>query len=442
MGRTGAMALGTMLLWAAACGGDIGGGQCDARCTGDASDPATDPSTPAGGGDAQDPATGGDAHDDGVASDPACGACGDGDGTVGDGDGTGGDGDGDGTGDGDATGDGDGTPTDPGDLPPAGNGDGTCTVPDAGKPSDSSKPDTIVGDGTKESCTSAAFVAAVAKGGVIKFNCGPDPVTIVLEETAKVFNDGPVDLVIDGENKITLSGNNQRRILYQNTCDANQHLTTPTCQNQDHPRLTVQNLTFIDGNAKGESDGGGAIFALGGKLKIVNSRFFHNQCDETGPDIGGGAVRAFSQFEGFPVWVTNSTFGGEGDLGNFGANGGALSSIGVSYTILNSKFINNRATGDGGNPAKPDTVGGGSGGAIYNDGNTFTLSLCGTEMSGNHAREYGGAIFFVSNNRTGDLIVDSSTLSNNTSEDAAADQYPGIFVLEKDEPLFPNSTVE
>jgi hypothetical protein len=38
--------------------------------------------------------------------------------------------------------------------------------------------------------------------------------------------------------------------------------TTSHCQNQDHPQLTVQNLTFINGNSKGEEvyDGGGAIF--------------------------------------------------------------------------------------------------------------------------------------------------------------------------------------
>jgi hypothetical protein len=38
--------------------------------------------------------------------------------------------------------------------------------------------------------------------------------------------------------------------------------------------------------------------------------------------------------------------------------------------------------------------------------------------------------------------VDSSELSDNVSEDGVADQYPGVFVLEKDQPEFPNSTVE
>jgi hypothetical protein len=418
----GALLLGSMA--GAGCGDSSPSGLCGEHCSANAMDPASGRDAPAGGDKNDDTH-----HDDGTA-DQGCGLCGGQDNPM-----TGGDGDGVGDGDGN------GAVTDPDDGPPAGNGDGACPVPDAAKAVDSSTPTTVVGTGTKESCTSAAFVAAVAKGGVIKFNCGAEPATIVLEETAKVYNDAIPDVVIDGENRITLSGNNQHRILYQNTCDANVHLSSPTCNDQDYPRLTVQNLTLVDGNAADEADGGGAIFVQGGQLKIVNSRFFHNHSGEQGPDIGGGAVRVLS-FNGLPVYVNNSTFGGDGELGNWGANGGALSGLFASYTIINSKFLNNRATGDGGNPAKPNTVGGGSGGAIYNDGNTFTLTVCGTQMTDNHAGEYGGAIFFVSNNRTGDLIVDRSQLSNNVSEDAAADQYPGIFVLEKDEPDFPNSTID
>ena len=61
-------------------------------------------------------------------------------------------------------------------------------------------------------------------------------------------------------------------------------------------------------------------------------------------------------------------------------------------------------------------MGGGSGGAIYNDGNDFTLTLCGVSMLNNHGREYGGAIFFVSNDRSGHLLIDHSELSHNVSE--------------------------
>ena len=88
---------------------------------------------------------------------------------------------------------------------------------------------------------------------------------------------------------MTLSGDGVRRILYMNTCDPAQVWTTSHCQNQDHPRLTVQNLTFLNGNSKGEQtyDGGGAIWVRGGRFKIVNSRFFNNVCADTGPDVGG-----------------------------------------------------------------------------------------------------------------------------------------------------------
>ena len=96
--------------------------------------------------------------------------------------------------------------TDPNDGPPTGNGDGTCTVPAEAQQEDASSPDMVIGDGTPQSCTSDAFVEAVALGGVITFDCGPDPVVITLDRTAKVFNDQNPDIVIDGGGKVTLSG--------------------------------------------------------------------------------------------------------------------------------------------------------------------------------------------------------------------------------------------
>ena len=37
------------------------------------------------------------------------------------------------------------------------------------------------------------------------------------------------------------------------------------------------------------------------RLKIVGATFRRNRCDPTGPDLGGGAVRALSQDHGRPV---------------------------------------------------------------------------------------------------------------------------------------------
>jgi hypothetical protein len=330
-------------------------------------------------------------------------------------------------------------------APSGGNPDGGCSVPSAAQPADVSMPTTVVGNGMPSSCTSDAFVSAVAAGGVITFNCGPNPVTITLDQTAKIFNDTGPNIVIDGGGLVTLSGNNSVRILYMDTCDQAQHWTTSHCQNQDTPNLTVQNLTFIDGNSIGQDNdggGGGAIFVRGGQFRVINSRFFHNVCESSGPDIGGGAIRVLSQYNNQPVYVVNSTFGGTAALGNVCSNGGGLSSIGVSYTVINSLFANNQAIGNGANPAQSGTPGGGSGGAIYNDGDTYTLTLCGDDLHDNTANEGGGAIFFVSDDRTGSLVISNSTLTNNHSGAFETNGYPGIFVEASGPPEVTNSTLQ
>ena len=301
-------------------------------------------------------------------------------------------------------------------------------VPREARAVDTSRPDRWVGTGTPRSCTSRAVVRAVAKGGIIRFRCGPDPVRIELRQTAKVVNTSR-RVVLDGRGRVTLSGGGQRRILYQNTCDQQQTWTTSHCDDQATPRLVVQNLRLADGDATGatyDGGGGGAIFARGGRLKIVRSRFVGNRCDPTGPDLGGGAVRALSQYRDQPVHVVGSSF-----TGGVCSNGAALSSIGVSWSIFNSVFSANRAIGRGANPERAGTPGGGSGGALYADGNAFRVLLAGTRMTGNHAREGGGAVFFVSNDRSGVLEIRSSTLRNNPSDGFETD--PGIFFLGREQ---------
>lgn len=302
-----------------------------------------------------------------------------------------------------------------------------CELPPEAALVDTSEPDTVVGTGTPASCTSAAFVDAVARGGIITFDCGPDPVTITLTETARIFNDTGPEIVIDGGGLVTLDGGGRHRILYQNTCDPLQVFTTPTCQNQDHPRLTVQRLHFRNGDATGETfngGGGGAIFVRGGRFRIIDSTFRGNRCDDVGPDVGGAAVRVLSQFMNRPVYVVGSTF-----IDNVCSNGGGLSSIGVSWRVVDSLFVGNRAIGIGANPSRPGTPGGGNGGAIYNDGNTFRLEVCGTTIVDNVANEGGGAIFFVSNDRTGDLTLVDSLLGGNESLGFETQGLPGIFML-------------
>ena len=337
--------------------------------------------------------------------------------------------------------------TDPQAGPAAGNPAGMCAVPAEAQAEDTTNPRTVVGSGTPASCTGDAFVAAVAKGGVITFNCGPDPVTITLTATAKIVNNTGPKIVIDGGGKVTLSGGGKVRILYQNTCDKAQIWTSPDCNNQETPALTLQNLSFVDGNATGlelggNEGGGGAVYVRGGRFKIVSSRFFNNVCDDLGSDVGGGAVRVLdfptATSENRPVYLVNSTFGGMAGYGNHCANGGAISSIGTSYTIVNSLFTDNAAVGHGANGGQ-----GGNGGAIYNDGNTYALSLCGDRFEQNHANEGGSAIFYVSNDKTGAFTIKDSVLRSNPKGTFETAGYPGMFVIAKPgSPVVTGSTIE
>lgn len=324
-----------------------------------------------------------------------------------------------------------GTVLTPGTPGSPGTSGGQVAVPAAGLAVDTSQPDQVVGTGTPASCTGQAVVNAVALGGKIRFNCGASPVTITLGSTAKVFNNRP-DVTLDGGGLITLSGGGAVRILYQNTCDPAQVWTTANCDNQETPRLTVQNMRFTNGNSTGQltdGGGGGAIFVRGGQFKVVNSVFTNNRCEPTGPDMSGGALRVLSIFQGRPVYVVQSTFGGAAGLGNTCSNGGAIGSIGVSFSIYNSVLSHNAAVGNGANPAQPGTPGGGSGGAIYNDGNTFTLSVYGSVVSDNTAVEGGSAVIFVSNDLTGQMTLSDSQFVRNPASRFGTAGLPGFFVL-------------
>lgn len=309
---------------------------------------------------------------------------------------------------------------------------GGCYVPLPARAAAVTTPTTVIGNGTAASCTSAAVVAAVARGGVIKFNCGANPVTIPMTATAKVFNNKP-DVVLDGGGKVTLSGRKAIRILYQNTCDPNQVWTSSRCDLQDNPKTTVQNITLVDGNSVGQSYGrsdvygGGAIFVRGGRLKVVNTRFFRNQCPTTTPS-GGAAIRAIGMSSAAPVYVVNSTFGGAVGYGNQCLHGPAISGLKASFSVFNSLMSHNTASVDGG--------------AIAQDGNTMHLGICGSYLHDNKAGAGGGAIFYTSNDLTGTMSIANSVLHGNVSGKFETAGLPGIFVKAKaGQPVITGSTI-
>jgi Chlamydia polymorphic membrane protein (Chlamydia_PMP) repeat len=240
-------------------------------------------------------------------------------------------------------------------------------------------------------------------------------------------------VVLDGGGLVTLSGAGKRRILYSDTCAGK--WSTDDCVDQPYPRLVVQNITFEDGydgahqatctdNSPkcwyGGVDGGGAIYVEGGQFKAVNSRFIGNRCYAYGPDLGGGAIRALAQYRNRPVYITGDTFSG-----GRCSNGGALSSISVQWDVLNSQFTNNQAIGWGANPASRGTPGGGSGGAIYLDGQDDNVLIAGTTMDDNTAREGGGAVFDVVDTGWGALTFDHSQLDHDTS--GQFQTFPGVY---------------
>jgi hypothetical protein len=289
-------------------------------------------------------------------------------------------------------------------APAAGNPAGHVAVPPAGRAVNTSHPNRVVGHGTAASCTSAAVVSAVAAGGIITFDCGAKPVTITMTATAKVVNTSH-QVVIDGGNKVTLSGAGRNRILYMSTCDPKQKFTTTHCQDQQWPLLVVQNITLRDAYAAAHESptvpyGGGDIYAQGGQLKVVNSTLSSSRCFAAGPDVSGGGLRAFGPYPKSPVYLTGDTFANDSC-----SDGGAVGGLAANFVILNSVLIGNKAIGHPG--------AGGVGGAFYSDGNSYNVTLGGDAISDNTSSSFGGAIMDVVDNGRGTLTIESSTLHHN-----------------------------
>ena len=283
-------------------------------------------------------------------------------------------------------------------LPPA-----ACGAP---APPDSwPGPTSVVGTGTPASCTEAALETALAAGGTITFDCGPDPVVLYVSREKVITQ----DTRIDGADLVTLSGGGVTRIL-----GVHGFFDTPG------PHLRVERLGFRDGRSSGSptplgtdvDGGGGAIFHLGGTVTAVGCRFIGNRAAEWGPDVAGGAISGI----GNPA---ATTVVGCAFRGNRAANGGALGSLHTEVTIIDSTFEGNEATGRGANSVDGtgQQVGhGGNGGALSMDGENRTLSICGSTFRANRAGAFGGALFRTSYHEEA-TTIDRSTLDANVVAD-------------------------
>ncbi len=221
------------------------------------------------------------------------------------------------------------------------------------------------------------------------------------------------DTVIDGGNLVTLSGGNNTRILHLNSY---YNLSTPS--------LTVQNLTLTNGHTSDVSNttqttqGGAAIYRVGGTLTVINSKFLNNVGPVTGQDVAGGAIYSVG---GGTTTIVGSVF-----QGNQASNGGAIGSLGSALTLTNSEVSNNTATGNGGNPGN-----GGNGGGIYIDGeNSYfgvAVNLSGVKVANNKGNAYGGGLMHVAYH--GETTkIDQSSFDSNSIPNQSPSMAGGLYL--------------
>lgn len=276
-----------------------------------------------------------------------------------------------------------------------------------------------VGTGTAASCTETALANALAKGGVIRFNCGASA-TIALSSQKTLRTD--VDTTLDGQGKITLDGRGTTRLLYYSSPNFQATKTT----------VTLQNITLQNGAAHGTAipvapapcsqgtkldGGGGAIYMRDGKLRVWNTVFKNNTGAATGPDVGGGAIYVLGSLG---ATIVGSTFDS-----NHAANGGAVGALWGDLGIYNSTFTSNHASGSGANSINGachvnggESGNGGNGGAVVIDGGeAYAVNVCGSTFTSNAAGSgaLGGAIFRTPDAAMQTTTIDRSAFKGNTA---------------------------
>ncbi len=195
---------------------------------------------------------------------------------------------------------------------------------------------TIVGDGTPESCTEIALRIGIDQGGIVTFNCGGN-VEIDITSSIQLFG----ILSIDGGNAVAINANSNDQIFIVES-GAQVTLKNLVLLNGSYVyggaivnkgSLTIEKVHF-ENNRAGVN--GGAIFNSG-SLSIEDSTFKDNQAT-TG---SGGAIYSTNNFS-----VHLSEF----ELNNAYCWGGAVASE-VESNITNSWFTGNLAGGAGGGVA-------------------------------------------------------------------------------------------
>ncbi|MBN2342216.1 MAG: hypothetical protein JXR45_12040 [Deltaproteobacteria bacterium] len=216
----------------------------------------------------------------------------------------------------------------------------------------------VVGNGTADSCNEETLREAVSGGGLVRFDCGEEQAVITVTSEIQINQ----ETVIDGEDSVTLDGGGSSRIFFVSSA------------------LSVRNLRFVNGNALGEEESGGAV--SGGwrsRVEVVNCDFEDN--------IAGNAGGAVAVGTGSELTVVSSRF-----MHNTSRYGGAIYSLWSPLHIVNSSFVENTTAVNAGGGAI------GTDGALdpdYRDDGAVggTIEICGSIFRNNEAYGAGGAAF-------------------------------------------------
>lgn len=264
----------------------------------------------------------------------------------------------------------------------------------------------VVGNGSPGSCTEAALRAAVAGGGKVSFNCGPEPATITLSDTLELSQS---TVEIDGGGKVTLSGGGKVRVIFA-----------------ERTKLTLRNLTIRDGRSH---RGGGLHVVYYSEATVENVRFINNTGTAGTDEAGGGGIAAR---------VTQLTVRDSYFEGNTGINGGAIHSLTGGLVVERSTFVNNDALAGG-----PLGGGFGSGGAIYTDGATYPVGstpggkvvIRDSSFTGNRAAAQGGAVMTFVYPPQDTVLIEGSIFEGNSVTGGAAGQGAGGAVRHGNGPI-------
>jgi hypothetical protein len=229
-----------------------------------------------------------------------------------------------------------------------------------------SAPLTTIGTGTAASCqtneASNAFSAAVAAGGTVDFNCGPE--LVIINVTTSVVDQ---QVTVNGRGLIILSGEDLRQLFIVD----------------DGGHLTLNDL----GLSRGASSNGGALYLWPQASATINrSSLSSNR--STGD---GGAIHNRGT-----LTINDSIVGSN----ITGVNGGGIFNNGGTVTIRRSYLVSNQAHNA-------------NGGAIYSVNGQVTLEQSAVRSS--IAGNLGGGIFVAS-----PATIVNTTFSNNRAAKGGA----------------------